>query len=144
VKLQQSAGGVIIAKLTDGQHYLALVRGDDGRWRLPKGHVEQGEDLEAAALREIQEETALNPDKLMVRRYLGSYALNEHSRSRKGEKLNHFFLVHLISDRLPSLMTDPAHVDAAWWRLPLDRSVALAYPPQERLIRHCMETEFAG
>ena len=35
---------------------------DEGYWSIPKGEVEPGEDLLAAARREFQEETALKPD----------------------------------------------------------------------------------
>jgi predicted NUDIX family NTP pyrophosphohydrolase len=34
---------------------------DDGVWTLPKGNVEPGEDLQAAAIREFTEETGLVP-----------------------------------------------------------------------------------
>jgi predicted NUDIX family NTP pyrophosphohydrolase len=34
---------------------------DDGAWMIPKGEVEPGEDLLAAAIREFSEETALTP-----------------------------------------------------------------------------------
>jgi predicted NUDIX family NTP pyrophosphohydrolase len=35
---------------------------DDGHWTIPKGEIEDGEDLLAAARREFQEETGLEPD----------------------------------------------------------------------------------
>ena len=34
---------------------------DDGGWMIPKGEVEEGEDLLAAAIREFNEETGLTP-----------------------------------------------------------------------------------
>jgi ADP-ribose pyrophosphatase YjhB (NUDIX family) len=54
-----SAGGLVI----DGRGRIALVRQRDrrGRWRwtLPKGRIDQGETVEAAALREVYEESGL-------------------------------------------------------------------------------------
>ncbi len=48
-----AAGGIVVHK---GQ-VLVLLRPTAGEVRLPKGHVESGETLEAAALREVMEET---------------------------------------------------------------------------------------
>ena len=129
----------MIATPVDGRRYVALVQGHDGAWRLPKGHVEAGESLEAAALREVTEETSLGPKRLAVRDYLGSYLLNEHSGSPEGKR-NHFFLMHLICDELPAMKTDPEHREAAWWLLPL-QSLPLAYQAQESLIRSYMTAE---
>ena len=49
----QAAGGVV----EDGNSVLLIHR--RGKWDLPKGKLDEGETLEACALREIREETGL-------------------------------------------------------------------------------------
>lgn len=55
-----AAGGLVSNKRGD---YLLIRRG--GLWDLPKGHREEGEDIQLTALREVQEETGV--DKLKLR-----------------------------------------------------------------------------
>lgn len=59
----KAAGGLVTA--ADGT---GLLIRRDGRWDLPKGMVEPGETVRAAARREVQEETGL--DKVSVGRLL--------------------------------------------------------------------------
>ncbi len=62
---QQKAGGILIRK-RDSQVELFLIhrhRYDD--WSFPKGHIDAGESLEEAALREVREETGFECRVLM-------------------------------------------------------------------------------
>ena len=59
MRKETSAGGVVVHRTgTSGFRYL-VIRDSYGNWGFPKGHVEEGETLERAALREVAEETGL-------------------------------------------------------------------------------------
>src|SRR5688572_5942834 len=65
VSNETSAGGIAV-KVEDGIAYVACIarRNRAGRleWCLPKGHIEQGETPEEAAVREVCEETGISAD----------------------------------------------------------------------------------
>ena len=52
-----AAGAVVVDAST--REVLLLHHRDEDRWCFPKGHVEAGESIRAAALREVREETGL-------------------------------------------------------------------------------------
>jgi len=56
---EHSAGGIIFE---EGRVLLILVRNLEGKqiWTFPKGHIEPGETAEAAAVREVAEETGFD------------------------------------------------------------------------------------
>lgn len=59
----RAAGGVILRTNASGVAELLLVHRDEyDDWTLPKGKAKQGESDEACALREVEEETALECD----------------------------------------------------------------------------------
>jgi predicted NUDIX family NTP pyrophosphohydrolase len=63
------SAGLLIYRIRDGVLQVLLAhpggplfrRKDDGAWSIPKGEVEPGEDLLAAAQREFEEETGIRP-----------------------------------------------------------------------------------
>lgn len=56
--IEESAGGVVVRRI-DGVAHALLIRDPYRKWGLPKGHVERGESMLEAALREVAEETGL-------------------------------------------------------------------------------------
>jgi len=72
-----------------------MVKNRRGAWTFPKGRVEEKENLEEAALREVEEETGIKAE---IERYIGSVEYTYH----KGEgvvvdKKVHFFIMKYIS-----------------------------------------------
>ena len=64
-------GTTIIPLLPDGRIVL-IQRSDSGKWGLPGGMVDWGEDIPTATTRELKEETGLNVKK--IRRLVGVYS----------------------------------------------------------------------
>jgi len=68
-KQNKISAGLLMYRMRDGQLevFLAHPGGpffknkDEGPWSIPKGEIESGEELLAAAIREFKEETGLDP-----------------------------------------------------------------------------------
>lgn len=67
--------GIVLAN-ADG-HIFAGRRIDheSGAWQMPQGGIDPGEDPRTAALRELEEETGLPPDKVEVEAETGEWVL---------------------------------------------------------------------
>lgn len=55
----RAAGALVYTRDDDGDLLVLLIKDRYGAWTLPKGHVEPDEAEEAAAVREIAEETGI-------------------------------------------------------------------------------------
>lgn len=60
IKIKRAAGCVVYRQDQAGALWLLLIRDKYGKWTIPKGHLEKGEDDPAAAVREVFEETGLH------------------------------------------------------------------------------------
>jgi len=69
-----------------------IIRDSYDNWGFPKGHVENGERLEAAALREVIEETGL--DDLTVQSSIETIDWYFRFRGRLIHKVCHFYLMY--------------------------------------------------
>jgi ADP-ribose pyrophosphatase YjhB (NUDIX family) len=122
-----ASGGVVVR--TEGDRILvALVR--EGQWPdyvLPKGGVEAGEDLIAAARREVHEEAGLSQLSLIQK--LGTLERLTFTKDRWS--IAHFFLFQ--TDQIEGTPTDTEHNYGVWW-FPIDDLPAFFWPEQRELI----------
>jgi 8-oxo-dGTP pyrophosphatase MutT (NUDIX family) len=72
-----SAGGVIYRENGAGFDVALIATNAGRRWGLPKGHVRHGEAAEAAAAREIAEETGVSINTLLSRKRYAILALRK-------------------------------------------------------------------
>ena len=68
-----------------------LIRDSYQNWGFPKGHLEEGEPPDAAALREVTEETGLA--KLLIRAPVETIDWHFRFRGRLIHKVCHFYLM---------------------------------------------------
>lgn len=56
---EPTAGGIVFRRNKNGDVEFLLYQDARDRWTIPKGHIEPGESAQAAAIREVGEETGL-------------------------------------------------------------------------------------
>ncbi len=87
--IERLAGAVVYAEDGDSM-YLALVHDIFGHWTLSKGKIEEGEELEAGAVRSLQEELGLS---IAIEAELGKNEyVATHPEKGKVRKQVHYFL----------------------------------------------------
>lgn len=101
VRREVSAGGLIWRRRADGEGIeVVLVRpAGKNTWVLPKGHVEPGESVLDAAMREAREESGLQVvagDPLGQVAYLYSWRIRTADRPVRIFKRVHFFLMECV------------------------------------------------
>ncbi len=97
-RMQVSAGGVAFRK-RKGQVEVAIISvGESGRWQLPKGLVDEGESLEAAALREVREEAGIQTEKIQpLDKIEYWYYSTERGQRVRFHKFVSFYLLRYVS-----------------------------------------------
>lgn len=125
IRRQHSAGGAVL-RLRDGGVEIAMIatRGRT-RWGLPKGAITEGESIEAAALREVLEETNLQAEILMHVKTIEYFFRAGDTLIQKNVD---FFLMRYMSGELQPQL---AEVDDVEW-VPLSESLTRASFDSER------------
>ncbi len=111
-----TSAGAIILREFEGQLKIALAQHahTSNSWVLPKDHVEAGETIEQAALREIYEETGL--ENVLLITHLGTI-MRETVKSNGAveEKTIHLFLAYAPGNSYPQPPTDPRFIEVSWF-----------------------------
>ena len=134
-----SAGGLVVD--TTGKLGLLIGRRDQkdasGKkilWSLPKGHIEEGETPEQAALREVEEETGIQSQ---IEKPLGIIDFWFMAGGKRIHKTVHHYLFRESGGLLAA---QESEVDEVAW-FPLTEIIEkLAYPDEKKLIARTSAT----
>ena len=110
MEIERLAGAVVYS-MFEGTMYLALVHDIFGHWTLTKGRIEEGETVEAGALREIKEEIGLLvvlEDELGKNEYIAT-----HPEKGKIRKQVSYFLAKAEYENLT--LEQKGGLDAVQW-----------------------------
>lgn len=132
---ETSAGGLMLDRRGPRPRAALIGRTDRrGRlaWSLPKGHLESGESLEQAAVREVFEETGISGS---VVASLGTIDFWFMAGDRRVHKTVHHFLLEASGGELSD--ADAEVTEVAW--VPLDEVAArLRYADERRLVERVL------
>jgi len=135
-----SAGGLVVDStgklgLLIGRRDLKDASGKRILWSLPKGHIEEGETPEEAALREVQEETGIIS---VIEKSLGVIDFWFMAGGKRIHKTVHHYL---FRENGGLLAAQESEVDEVAW-FPLAEIVdRLAYPDEKKLIARTNATQ---
>ena len=128
---EESAGGLVVDR--SNEHFVAALIGRHDRrgrlvWSLPKGHIEDGESIEAAAVREVQEETGIQGRVLAS---LGTINFWFVAEGRRVHKTVHHYLLEAAGG---TLSADDIEVEAVEWVGLDELADRLEYADERRLM----------
>jgi 8-oxo-dGTP pyrophosphatase MutT (NUDIX family) len=131
--IELSAGGAVVR---DTEVIVIVpVKRDASRRRvlgLPKGHLDEGETPEAAAKREVAEETGVTAELIDK---LGDV---EYSYERRGRRRPKRVAFYLFEYRSGSLDDHDHEIEDARW-MPLERAAEeLTYPGEREIVRRAL------
>lgn len=119
-KIQEIRPGIAVIIMDEQNRVLLQKRADVGKWGIPSGHVEPGETVAGAAVREVREETGLT---IVLNRMIGIYS---DPRSQ---------VFHYPDGRIVHFVTICFQADVVGGRLSPDNpeTLELRYFPIDRL-----------
>ena len=129
-----SSGGVVYRWADEALEVVLCGRDEPVRWSLAKGTPDPGETLEETALREVQEETGLEP---VIEDRIRSidYWFTDKDNEVRYHKTVHFYLMRCVGGDVS--LHDPEFDIVQWF--PYEEAVTrLAYPNEADVLREAL------
>lgn len=127
MRTTESAGGIVLNALNE----VAVVSQMGDSWSLPKGYVDPGETPQAAAEREVREETGIV--QLAFIRELGCYERYRIAKGGAGEDESELKRIHMYlfrTNQQALAPEDPANPEARW--VPIEKVAELLTHPKDK------------
>ena len=106
-----AAGGVLVDET--GAQILLLIRPSRDEVRLPKGHVEEGETLKIAALREVIEESGYSD--VVILDTLGEQLVAFQFKGKQVQRTEYFFLMRTRTNQQRPRPAEDEHQFFTTW-----------------------------
>jgi 8-oxo-dGTP pyrophosphatase MutT (NUDIX family) len=107
---ERAAGGVLFREEGGRRLYLLLRHQQGGHWGFAKGRIELGESVFDAAMREIREETGIEPGEWVD----GASVVSRYPMQRDGRVLLKTVTYFAARVRGESVALSREHTDARW------------------------------
>ena len=132
-----SAGGVAFRSTSDGFEVALIKTTKEGRWQLPKGHIDPGETAEQAAVREVREEGGVNCEIVSAIDIVDYWYVDRWGKEPiRTHKYVHFYLMKYISGSTDD--HDDEVTEVRWF----DIKVAiqkLSFPAEKAIVKKASE-----
>jgi 8-oxo-dGTP pyrophosphatase MutT (NUDIX family) len=128
---ETSAGGIVY-RMDGADPVYLLIRDSYQNWGFPKGHLEAGEKPDAAALREVGEETGLA--RLDLRAPVDTIDWHFRFRGRLIHKVCHFYLMESADSNTKPQRAEG--ITACRWARYDDAATLLSYENARAVLAH--------
>jgi 8-oxo-dGTP pyrophosphatase MutT (NUDIX family) len=118
-----------------GTPLVLLIHDKYGRWTLPKGHLEAGETEQAAAVREVLEETGLTGELGPLIARIGYTVLSKRGRRRNKQVAFFLMLAHGFAAR----PQQDEGIAAVEWFAPNAALAQIGYPQVREVLVRALE-----
>jgi 8-oxo-dGTP pyrophosphatase MutT (NUDIX family) len=109
----ESAGGLVCNR----NHHILLIY-KRGKWDMAKGRIEEGHGREFAALREVNEETGLNIDKLSIKgKLVPTYHTTRHENIKYLKKTHWYLIEYDGEDDQTAPQVEEGIIECRWVHL---------------------------
>lgn len=132
-----SAGGVAFKTANDATEVVLIKTSSEGRWQLPKGHLDPGETSEQAALREVREEGGIDCELIAeIEKVDYWYVDRWGSEPVRTHKYVHFYLMKYVGGSTDD--HDDEVTEARWFDLKAAIE-SLAFPAEKAVVKKAAE-----